>query len=598
MQDPANSNAPALSVSELSAALKRTVEDRFGFVRVRGEISNYRGPHSSGHAYFCLKDQSARVDAVIWKGAFAKLKTKPQEGLEVIASGKVTTYPGKSTYQIIVEALEPAGAGALMALVEERRRNLAAEGIFDEARKRPLPFLPACIGIVTSPTGAVIRDILHRIAERFPRHVVVWPVRVQGETSAAEVAAAIDGLNALPEHGYLRRPDVIIVARGGGSLEDLWSFNEEIVVRAAARSLVPLIAAVGHETDWTLIDHAADLRAPTPTAAAEKAVPVRSELAAALADLARRHGGAALRGLDRRRGEFRALVRALPQSDGIFALRRQQLDNLESRLMGARAKSYSRGQLGLARLSHRLAQQSPHAQIAGKKQQFLALGQRMERWGAVAYNGSKQGLAYLAARLAIARTARIKLESERAASARQRVGALARRSKHGFDSRAAREAKRLNAFGQRLQRYRTAGNGGREQALKHLAVRLGSARATLITLERTRAEATRERLHALAGRMKPGFDSRIAVHRARIKSLEQVVTSLDYRQVLTRGFALVRDGNNKLLRRAADVVDGAGLNIEFADGHKTAVATTGNDAPPLKRAAGKGRRKRDQDSLF
>ncbi|MGB6326772.1 MAG: exodeoxyribonuclease VII large subunit, partial [Methylocella sp.] len=280
MSDPAISNAPELSVSELSAALKRTVEDRFGFVRVRGEISNYRGPHSSGHVYFCLKDQSARIDAVIWKGVFAKLRTKPREGLEVVATGKVTTYPGKSTYQIIVEALELAGIGALMALVEERRRKLAAEGLFDEARKRPLPFLPACIGVVTSPTGAVIRDILHRIAERFPRHVVVWPVRVQGETSAAEIAAAIDGLNALPEHGPLRRPDVIIVARGGGSLEDLWSFNEEIVVRAAARSLVPLIAAVGHETDWTLIDHAADLRAPTPTAAAEKAVPVRSELAA------------------------------------------------------------------------------------------------------------------------------------------------------------------------------------------------------------------------------------------------------------------------------------------------------------------------------
>ena len=245
MSDLPKTNALELSVSELSAALKRTVEDRFGFVRVRGEISNYRGPHSSGHAYFSLKDQSARIDAVIWKGVFAKLKVKPQEGLEVIATGKVTTYPGKSTYQIIVDALEPAGIGALMALVEERRRKLAAEGLFDEARKRPLPFLPLCIGVVTSPTGAVIRDILHRISERFPRHVVVWPVRVQGETAAAEIAAAIDGFNALPEHGPLPRPDVIIVARGGGSLEDLWSFNEEIVVRAAARSHVPLIAAVG-----------------------------------------------------------------------------------------------------------------------------------------------------------------------------------------------------------------------------------------------------------------------------------------------------------------------------------------------------------------
>ena len=432
MSDSPATNALELSVSELSAALKRTVEDRFGFVRVRGEISNYRGPQPSGHAYFCLKDQSARIDAVVWKGVFARLKTKPQEGLEVIATGKVTTFPGKSTYQIIIDALEPAGVGALMALLEDRRRKLAAEGLFDEARKRPLPFLPARIGVVTSPGGAVIRDILHRIAERFPRHVVVWPVRVQGETAAAEIAAAIDGFNALPEHGPLRRPDVIIVARGGGSLEDLWSFNEEIVVRAAARSQVPLIAAVGHETDWTLIDHAADLRAPTPTAAAEKAVPVRGELAAALADLARRQVGAAIRLLDRRRSEFRALLRALPQSEGIFAFRRQLLDNLESRLDGARAKADDRRHLGLARLSHRLAQQSPHAQIAGKKQQFNAADQRLKRWGAVGYGERRQRLAHVAARLAIARTARAKLESERIVAARHRLDALAGRLRHGF----------------------------------------------------------------------------------------------------------------------------------------------------------------------
>jgi exodeoxyribonuclease VII large subunit len=521
-------NALELSVSELSAALKRTVEDRFGFVRVRGEISNYRGPQPSGHAYFCLKDSSARIDAVIWKGVFARLKTKPREGLEVIATGKITTFPGKSTYQIIVEALEPAGIGALMALLDERRRKLAAEGLFDEARKRPLPFLPTSIGIVTSPAGAVIRDILHRIAERFPRDVLVWPVRVQGETAAAEIAAAIDGFNGfngLPEQGSLRRPDVIIVARGGGSLEDLWSFNEEIVVRAAARSLVPLIAAVGHETDWTLIDHAADLRAPTPTAAAEKAVPVRGDLAAALAGLGGRQTAAAIRFLDRRGNELRALSRALPQSDSIFALRRQQLDNLESRLDGAGAKACGRGQLGLARLAHRLAQQSPHAKMG-------------------------------------------------------------------------RATERLKALQQRLRRYRTAGNDGRKQTLKHLAARLGNARAARITLERTRAEAARQRLYALAGRMKPGFESRIAAHLARIKSLEQAVASLDHRQVLKRGFALVRGGNNKLLRRAAEVIDGAPLDIEFADGHKLAIAGTQKDTVPVKRPASDGRRKREQGSLF
>ncbi len=598
MSDPPNSNAPELSVSELSAALKRTVEDRFAFVRVRGEISNYRGPHSSGHAYFCLKDQTARIEAVIWKGVFAKLKTKPREGLEVVATGKVTTYPGKSTYQIIIEALEPAGIGALMALVEERRLKLAAEGLFDEARKRPLPFLPACIGVVTSPTGAVVRDILHRIAERFPRHVLVWPVRVQGETSAAEIAAAIDGFNALPKDGSMRRPDVIIVARGGGSLEDLWSFNEEMVVRAAARSFLPLIAAVGHETDWTLIDHAADLRAPTATAAAERAVPVRSELAAALADLARRHIDAVLRGLARRRGEFRALVRALPQSDAIFALRRQQLDNLESRLNGARARARSRGQLALARLSHHLAQRSPHAQIAGKKQQFNALEQRLKRWGGLSYVARKQELAHLAARLAIARAARVILEAERVAASRQQCGSLTGRMRRCFVARVVREAERLAAFGQRLRRYRTAGNEGSKRALEHLAARLGGARTARVTLERARADAARQRLDALVARMKPGFDSLITAHRARIKALEQVLVTLDLRQILARGFALVRDRNKKLLRRAAEVADGARLDLEFADGHKTAIAATEKDPRALKGTAGKGSLKREQGSLF
>lgn len=239
-------NAPELTVSELSGALKRAIEDQFGHVRLRGEISNYRGPHSSGHCYFSLKDSSARIDAVIWKGTFARLRTKPQEGLEVIATGRITTFPGKSSYQIVIEQLEPAGLGALMALLEERRKKLAAEGLFDEARKKKLPFLPGVIGIVTSPTGAVIRDILHRLGDRFPRRVLVWPVRVQGETSAGEVAAAIRGFNALPAGGAIPRPDLLIVARGGGSLEDLWSFNEEDVLRAAAESEIPLILSLIH----------------------------------------------------------------------------------------------------------------------------------------------------------------------------------------------------------------------------------------------------------------------------------------------------------------------------------------------------------------
>ncbi|NWL40953.1 exodeoxyribonuclease VII large subunit [Bradyrhizobium elkanii] len=233
-------NAPEFTVSELSSALKRTVEDRFGHVRVRGEISGFRGPHSSGHCYFALKDESAKIEAVIWKFAHARMRFKPQEGLEVIATGKLTTYPNSSKYQIVIDSLEPAGVGALMALMEERKKKLAAEGLFDEARKQLLPWLPEVIGVVTSPTGAVIRDILHRLEDRFPRRVLVWPVKVQGDGSAEQVAAAIRGFNALPEGGRIPRPDLLIVARGGGSLEDLWSFNEEIVVRAAAHELLAI----------------------------------------------------------------------------------------------------------------------------------------------------------------------------------------------------------------------------------------------------------------------------------------------------------------------------------------------------------------------
>src|SRR5258708_17057295 len=266
-------NAPEFTVPELSSALKRTVEDAYGHVRVRGEISGFRGAHSSGHCYFALKDESAKIEAVIWRTTHTRMRFKPQEGLEVIATGKLTTYPGSSKYQIVIEALEPAGIGALMALMEERKKKLAAEGLFAAARKQILPWLPEVIGVVTSPTGAVIRDILHRLEDRFPRRVLVWPVKVQGDGSAEQIAAAIRGFNTLPEGGGIPRPDLLIVARGGGSLEDLWSFNEEIVVRAVAQSMIPLISAVGHATHITLIDFAADKRAPTPTAAAEMAGP-------------------------------------------------------------------------------------------------------------------------------------------------------------------------------------------------------------------------------------------------------------------------------------------------------------------------------------
>jgi len=330
--DSPRSNVAEFSVSEISFAIKRTVEDAFERVRIRGEVSGYRGPHSSGHAYFTLKDEKARIDAVIWRGAFSKLSFLPEEGLEVIASGKLTTYPGSSKYQIVIDNIEPAGAGALMALLEERRKKLAAEGLFADERKQLLPYLPRVIGVVTSPTGAVIRDILHRVNDRYPLHVIVWPVRVQGETSGAEVANAIRGFNAIDGSEGIPRPDVLIVARGGGSLEDLWGFNEEAVVRAAAESMIPLISAVGHETDWTLIDHAADRRAPTPTGAAEIAVPVRAELEATVAQLGARLQAGIGRLSERKRESLRAASRGLPAPDGLLAMPRQSFDALERRL--------------------------------------------------------------------------------------------------------------------------------------------------------------------------------------------------------------------------------------------------------------------------
>jgi exodeoxyribonuclease VII large subunit len=355
MAQAALNNAVEWTVSELSAALRRTVEDAYGHVRVRGEISGFKGPHSSGHVYFALKDDSARLEAVIWRTTYGRMRIKPEEGLEVIVTGRLTTYPGRSSYQLVIDSLEPAGIGALMKLLEERKKKLAAEGLFDEARKQLLPFLPDVIGVITSPTGAVIRDILHRLQDRFPRRVLVWPVRVQGDTSAAEVARAIHGFNALPEQGLLPRPALIIVARGGGSLEDLWSFNEEIVVRAAAASMIPLISAVGHETDVTLIDFAADRRAPTPTAAAEIAVPVRSDLMGTLAGLGGRKLACWRRNIDRHRKELYLLTRALPALDDLLAVPRQRLDHCAGRLPRALRANAQIHHTHLTRVGSRLS---------------------------------------------------------------------------------------------------------------------------------------------------------------------------------------------------------------------------------------------------
>ncbi|MDX5592921.1 exodeoxyribonuclease VII large subunit [Pseudovibrio sp. SPO723] len=325
------SNVAEFSVSEVSNAIKRTIEDSFDYVRVRGELGRVSRP-ASGHVYLDLKDDRSVLAGIIWKGNAARLKVQPEQGLEVIATGKVTTFPGQSKYQMVIESMEPAGAGALMALLEERKKKLGAEGLFNPERKRALPRMPRVVGVVTSPTGAVIRDILHRISDRFPLHVIVWPVRVQGETCGAEVANGIRGFNALPEGGPIPRPDVLIVARGGGSLEDLWGFNDEEAVRAAADSQIPLVSAVGHETDWTLIDLAADVRAPTPTGAAEFVVPVKSELKAMTDDLSRRLSTGLLRLLQSRKTELRAAAASLPAPRDLLALPRQRFDVVAGRL--------------------------------------------------------------------------------------------------------------------------------------------------------------------------------------------------------------------------------------------------------------------------
>jgi len=376
MSDTAGKNVVEWSVSELSAALKRTVEDAYGFVRVRGEVSGFKGPSPSGHCYFRLKDDKAVLEGVIWKGVWGRMRIKPEEGLDVIVSGKLTTFAGSSKYQLVIDALEPAGVGALMKLLEERKKKLAAEGLFDEARKQLIPFLPDVIGVVTSPTGAVIRDILHRLADRFPRRVLVWPVRVQGEASAAEVANAIKGFNALPEKGALPRPDLIIVARGGGSLEDLWSFNEEIVVRAAAESLIPLISAVGHETDITLIDFASDRRAPTPTAAAEMAVPVRTELLAQIAALTARRLACWQRGVEQRRKELYLLSRALPAADELLSVPRQRLDACAERLPRALIANAQIHRTQLTRTAARLSPRLLKLRLARSSEIVVALGKR------------------------------------------------------------------------------------------------------------------------------------------------------------------------------------------------------------------------------
>lgn len=368
-------NAPEFSVSEISGALKRTIEGAFGRVRVRGEVGRVMLARS-GHLYFDVKDDRSVLAAVSWKGQVSRLSIRPEEGMEVIVTGKLTTFGSQSKYQLNVDDVAVAGEGALMAMLEKRKKQLAAEGLFAAERKRPLPYLPDIIGVVTSPSGAVIRDILHRLRDRFPRKVLIWPVAVQGEQCAPQVAAAIRGFNALTPGGALPRPDLLIVARGGGSIEDLWGFNEESVARAAAASEIPLISAVGHETDTTLIDFVSDRRAPTPTAAAEMAVPVRRELLGWTSEQGSRLTRALTDGLSRRDQRLRDLSRALPRAAALLQGPAQRLDAAGEALPRALQAGVQRRQLRLSTISGSLRASSLRAMIESKRQ---ALGRRTDR---------------------------------------------------------------------------------------------------------------------------------------------------------------------------------------------------------------------------
>ncbi len=368
-------NVKEYSVSELSFALKRTIEDAYGQVRVRGEVGRVSRP-GSGHVYLDLKDEKSVLSAVVWRGTVGRLKIPPEQGLEVVCSGRLTTFPGQSRYQIVIEQMEPAGVGALMALLEERRKKLAAEGLFDEEHKQKIPYLPEIIGVVTSPSGAVIRDILHRLSDRFPRPVLLWPVLVQGEHAAEQIAAAIKGFNKLKPGGPVPRPDLLIVARGGGSIEDLWAFNEEVVVRAAYASKIPLISAVGHETDTTLIDFASDRRAPTPSAAAEMAVPVRVELLSSVHDFEARLGRAQSRLLRERRSELDRATRGLPRLENLLGLPSQRLDNAASRLSGS-LKLYVQTRMAALANAGTVSARPIQNLIARGQQRSGELGQRL-----------------------------------------------------------------------------------------------------------------------------------------------------------------------------------------------------------------------------
>lgn len=409
LDDPVEGvNSPEFSVTELSGAIKRVIEGEFSHVRIKGEVGRVSRPRS-GHIYLDLKDDKSVINGVIWKGVAGRLQTQPEEGMEVVATGRVTTFGGQSKYQIVIEDIKPAGMGALMALLEKRKTMLSAEGLFEETRKRPLPYLPEVIGVVTSPSGAVIRDILHRLRDRFPRKVLIWPVAVQGAKCAPEVVRAIEGFNALKVGGAMPRPDLLIVARGGGSVEDLWGFNEEIVARAAADSQIPLISAVGHETDTTLIDFVSDKRAPTPTAAAELAVPVRIELMAWLDQQSARMTALLSGGLQRRSQRLRDLSRALPRLETLLDGPRQRLDTTGARLGPALMSGVQRRKVRLSEAAGGLRPAAMQRMIGNEHRRLDALSARMgpalER--CVSIDQRRQAVAAMAQRVADAGQQRV-----------------------------------------------------------------------------------------------------------------------------------------------------------------------------------------------
>jgi len=479
MQSEANHNQFTYSVSEISFALKRMVEDNFGHVRIRGEISGWKLA-TSGHAYLKLKDENSLLDAVCWKGVVGKLGFRPEDGIEVICSGKLTTYPGRSNYQLVIDSIEISGAGALMALLEKRKQMLAAEGLFEQSRKKKLPFMPQNIGVVTSPTGAVIRDILHRLSDRFPCHVLVWGVAVQGEGAAEQIAAAINGFNAMENP-----PELIIVARGGGSLEDLWAFNEEVVVRAAAASKIPLISAVGHETDTTLIDYASDLRAPTPTAAAEIAVSVRDEWILSLMDIEKRMLIATKRNLQAREDKIIGLARGLPNPEMILGNSLQRFDDRSERLESALTLYLSNKSAQITLAASKL--RDPQAIITAASQQFTVWQERL--------NGSLEN--YLSAKS-------------------QQVLLI---------------SSKLNPAGllQNIVRYM-------------------------------------QEIDKLSGRMPILINRNIAESANRLENMQRLLAGYSVKNVLERGFALVRDSHGKLIKRLSQTNQSEILEIEFFDG--------------------------------